>query len=252
MRKLSDPKATAVVSNADKYEKIKKSSKIFQILLYISFGLAIIFLILANTLNVSKAGLIAMLSLTYVFFGISIVSLVLDIYEIVMWKKFQKSIDDYDVPALSGDPSAKHDIWPLLAEYFSSHHAELQELFDKTREKQKDFVLKNAGPEDPSRQEFFLAQIGASQGDCSQMLTLALFYFYGVYTERNDEQAFYWANKLAERDYPDGIYFLSQCYLGGVGTAVDYEKYYRNLKKAEGLGSQKAINEIKNLGLNEF
>ena len=65
---------------------------------------------------------------------------------------------------------------------------------------------------------------------------LSLCYLLGTGTEKNEQKAFYWTKKAADKKYLDGIIALAWHYLNGVGVEVDYNfaiKYYKEALKIE-------------------
>ncbi len=76
----------------------------------------------------------------------------------------------------------------------------------------------------------------AEAGDAVAQARLGRIYGNGEGVPRDGHKAFYWFSKAAAQDAPDGFSGLYKCYLLGVGTEQNSEKFLYYAEKAASLG----------------
>ena len=89
----------------------------------------------------------------------------------------------------------------------------------------------------------------AKQGDPVVEKELVDLYNGGYGTEKDNEEAFYWALKSAEKGYDQGMYNVASCYIDGEGVEKDGEKAIEWFKKAYEKNGEAAGDAANRIGL---
>ena len=75
----------------------------------------------------------------------------------------------------------------------------------------------------------------ANRGDRVAQSKLSYYYFGKDGVSKNAELCYFWAEKSAEQNDPNGVFYLAFCYKTGVGVKKNYEKAYRFFVQAKSL-----------------
>lgn len=97
-------------------------------------------------------------------------------------------------------------------------------------------------------EDFRLTLSAARLGHPAAQWQVGLDYLYGYISEPDDELAFYWMQKSASNGSPQGMAFLGECYILGIGVSVDKEYGDRLIKEAAEKGSISAKNMLEGYG----
>lgn len=76
--------------------------------------------------------------------------------------------------------------------------------------------------------------------DHDPKVQFALYYYYWE-VDYDGDKMFFWANKAAEQNYPDGIAALGYCYGLGVGCEQSKDKAHELIEKGYNMGSTYGI-----------
>ena len=107
-------------------------------------------------------------------------------------------------------------------------------------------TLGGMSPYQVARFEKLKAQ-AETDGDVNSTFLLAECYQYGIGTEENWAQAFFWYAVCAEQGDADGQYALAVCYEYGMGTEKDLDKALEYYEKAALQGDEYAQADFERL-----
>ena len=99
------------------------------------------------------------------------------------------------------------------------------------------FYANGKGVERDEAESFRWATKAAIQGNPFGQFQIGLHYLFGSsQVNPDDSQALYWFRQSAEQDYPSGLYYLGQCHYCGVGVERNEDLAYEYFRKAADRG----------------
>lgn len=87
---------------------------------------------------------------------------------------------------------------------------------------------------------FSLYKKAAEKGDARAQFNLALMYFEGIGTEKNNKLFFSWCRRAADQDLPDALCQLGIAYYNAIGTARNIKRSAQCMERAALLGNARA------------
>lgn len=118
----------------------------------------------------------------------------------------------------------------LLGDYYSNGWADIQRDTIMGRE-----LYEKALP---------IIKEEAIAGDMYAQQCLFLYYLDGTYVEKDNQKAFYWANKSAKQGYTDAMFNVAEMYDNGFAVAEDHEIAAKWFYKAACLNNPYAMVEL--------